>query len=187
MMPNREHWLTEMANRIESIFVGFDVAPYRISCSWPVGGWNKILGQCFGAKHSVAGYHELFISPTVDDSLAVAGTICHEMAHIVAGVHHNHGSRFVEVCDHAGITKGKAPYRVPGTSLNARLAKWIIEVGKYPHDRIVPATRARVVVPSMVKLQCPCGCLATMPIKWLNRAGPPTCGCGKLMVKAKKK
>jgi hypothetical protein len=180
---NREAWLTELALQVQPIFRGFRVAPYRVTCGWPsrgaVGLKSRVIGQCHGAQSSKGGFHELFISPVLEEPLQVAGVICHEMAHVVAGVEANHGAGFVKVCKHAGITGSKPKQAMPGPKLNDDLKKMLESMGDYPHAAIVPQFKEVVKPPSSFSLVCSeCGCKVTMSAKWIEEVGPPTCFCG---------
>ena len=182
---NREAWLTEMGHCILPLFRGWDMGRFRVTCGWPSrGGTGRrlILGQCFGAESSKAGFHEIFVSPLIDGSLEAAGTVCHEMAHVAAGVEAQHGPRFMKVCRGVGLTDGKPSTAMPGDALNAVLRRHVLALGEYPHDAIVP--RMKLVKPSAdVRLGCPgCGCLVVMSGRWFTEVGAPTCACGTKMV-----
>jgi hypothetical protein len=181
----REQWLTEVANQVEPVFKGFNLQPYRVTCGWPCRGGTgirkRIVGQCFGIEASKGGVSELFISPTLDEPLEVAGTLCHEMAHIAAGVKAGHTGKFRVVCKHVGLTEGKPTSVMPGKFLEESLSKIIEKLGPYPHQRLVPTIRASNKPNNRVKLMCECGCFVVISRKWLDEAGPPTCGCGGTM------
>lgn len=180
---NREHWLTEMAKRIEPIFIGFSLKPYRVTCGWPcqrgLARRGRVVGECHPAESSAEGLHEIFISPTLAKGLDVAGTLCHEMAHVVAGMAAQHGKEFVAVCRHVGLTKGRPTSVMPGDSLNGKLDKIIEDLGDYPHAALIPAKTKIERNPTVLGLTCGgCGCRVTISIKWLVEAGYPTCACG---------
>ena len=134
-LHNREGWLTEVSRGMEYLFKGFSLSKYRVTCGWPcVGALSKArrVGECHGAKSSKDGVFELFISPVLDDPLEVAGTVCHELAHVAAGIDARHGSGFVKVCRHVGLTKGKPMSASPGPYLEERLGKLLLPLGPYP-------------------------------------------------------
>ncbi len=180
---NREQWLTDVAKQVEPVFKGFLVPPYRVTCGWPsrhaLSVRKRMVGQCHGAKSSSAGLFELFISPVLAKPLEVAGTLCHEMAHVAAGVEAAHGSGFVKVCKHVGLTKGKPTSVMPGDRLEERLRKIIAVQGAYPHSAVVPVQKEVLRVKKSVTLECGgCGCKVSISTKWLAEAGAPTCACG---------
>lgn len=179
---NRESWLTDLAKAAEPIFTGFKLAPYKVSCSWPVSGGiamkKRTVGQCFCSTVSKGNYHELFISPLLEAAADVAGTLIHEMAHVAAGVPAGHGKRFVQVCRHVGLTSGKPTHVMPGEALADRLAKIAERLGPYPHTAIVPILKQKKIKPPPVRLECVCGCKVSMSDEHAATFRLPTCGCG---------
>ena len=182
---NREAWLTELAAKAQLLFSGFSLPPYRVTCGWPsknaMGSKARRVGECHSAKSSRGGVFELFISPTLDKPLEVAGVLCHELAHVAAGIEAAHGKFFVRVCRAVGLTKGKPTSVMPGALLNEKLDKILQPLGEYPHKAIVPT--GRIAKPSStLSLECPCGCRVSMGKKWANEVGYPVCACGKPFV-----
>lgn len=182
---NREGWLTELAKKAEPLFKGFHLPDYRVTCGWPsrnaMGNKSRRIGECHGAKSSKGGVFELFISPTIEKPLEVAGVLCHELAHVAAGIEAAHGKFFVRVCKTVGLTKGKPTQVMPGADLNDKLQKLIDPLGSYPHSAIVPVLKP-VKPSSTLSLECPCGCRVSMGKKWANEVGYPVCACGKTFV-----
>jgi hypothetical protein len=126
--------------------------------------------------------YEIFISPLLDDSLEVAGTVCHELAHIAAGIEARHGPLYKAVCHHVGLTQNKPTQAKPGKHLNEKLAKIIDSLGKYPHQAMAPKLKMVERKPKTLRVECvKCSCPATLQLKWLEISGLPTCGCGGLM------
>ncbi len=183
---NREGWLTEVSSRCRRFFRNYEFPAYRVTCGWPmVSGRPKEgsyrVGECHGPRSSKGGVFEIFVSPAIADPLEVAGTVMHEMAHVLAGMEAKHGPKFVRICNEAFLTKGKATERGPGSFLEGCLKDIIKELPAYPHDALVPAGRPAKRSDS-VRLQCSeCGFKATTSYKWLEGSGYPTCGCGTLM------
>lgn len=185
-MSNREEWLSELARRTEPLFVGFAVAPYRVTCGWPSSGGlsrRRVVGECHGSASSRDGKFELFISPVLDDPAEVAGTLAHEMAHVVAGIKAQHGKEFVAVCVAVGLTKGSPRQVMPGEELAYNLSRIVERLGKYPHAAIVPIMVAKPKKPpTSISLGCAaCGCKVRMAVRWVATSGVPTCGCGTEM------
>lgn len=186
VIGNREAWLTRMASAVEPIFKGFKILPYRVTCGWPsskgLGKKKRVIGECHSDKSSKGGFHEIFISPTLDSPLVVAGVTCHELTHVVAGIPAAHGKDFVKVCKHIGLTKGKPTQAMPGDTLNRALKELIESLGPYPHTALEPVMKEKKNKPSSTAVECPeCGCRVVISFKWLEQAGLPTCGCGSLM------
>jgi hypothetical protein len=185
MLMNREQWLTLVAAECVKLFGKVAVAKYRVTCGWPVSGGlgrrRRVVGQCFAAECNKDGVHELFISPTLAEPLEVAGTLMHELAHVAAGVKAGHGKQFVRVCQAVGLTKGRPFSVMPGPRLEAHLKEVVCKVGGYPHVALEPKTVLKVARKSSTCLECSaCGCKVRLSLKDLDRAGPPTCGCGEL-------
>lgn len=179
---NREGWLTEVAKQLEPCFKGFVIKPYRVTCGWPsrfaLSHRARRVGECHAVETSTAGLFEVFVSPVLEDSLEVAGTVAHEMAHIVAGTEAGHGPKFNKVCWHVGLTKGKPTSVMPGKALNTHIQEIITKLGPYPHKAMKPKSTIVPLKPKPIKLTCECGCSVTISQEWLERAGPPICGCG---------
>jgi hypothetical protein len=182
----REEWLSELAKCVHPIFKGFAMAPYRLTCGWPcrngLGRRRRTVGECHARESSKEGVHEIFISPVLDEPLEVAGTVCHELAHVAAGIKAGHGKGFVTGARHSGLTRNRPTSAMPSSILESRLRKMLESLGPYPHSAVLPALRMRPAKPrTSVKLTCPsCQCVVTIGISNLKSAGLPTCGCGTL-------
>ncbi len=180
---NREAWLTAVAEGMRPLFKGMSLAKFRVTCGWPsknpLGRNRRVVGQCFATECSRLGIHELFISPLLEKPDEVAGTLCHELAHVAAGVKAAHGKGFVRVCRHVGLTCGKPGNVMPGAALAAQLAEVTARVGTYPHSALAPVQVERPKVKSVVGLECPeCQCKISISVRLLERCGAPTCACG---------
>src|SRR5690606_31712113 len=119
-------------------------------------------------------HHEIFISPTLDDTTEVLSTLLHEMVHVAVGL----------ACGHVG------PFKVCATDLglvgpmtstfaSADLVKFFerkIEkrIGKYPHASIEAMTNfVRKQPTRLVKAKCGgCGYTIRSTMKWLLLAVP---------------
>lgn len=182
---NRESWLNELASMIHPMFKGWGMKPYRLTCGWPcrggLGRRRRVVGECHALESSKAGIHEIFISPTLEKPDMVAGTVCHEMAHVAAGIKAAHGKDFVKVCRAVGLTSGRATSVMPGPLLEKRLERILMKMGPYPHSAVMPALKPCKPRTS-VSLTCPaCPCRVTMGLKCFQEIGPPTCACGSEM------
>lgn len=181
-MENREGWLTEVARRMEPLFSGWALAPYRITCGWPCRGGlavgKRVLGECHALEASGGKVHEIFISPTMDDPVQVAGVSCHELAHVAAGVKAGHGPRFVKVCRHVGLNRDRPTSAAPDDRLTETIMRIVEAVGPYPHIAVSPVLK-RSKSTTQVSLRCPsCACTVRISPSWVKRSGRPVCGCG---------
>ncbi len=182
---NREAWLTELARVVEPLFKGFTMQPYRLTCGWPCRGATgkvRAIGECHALQSSKGGVHEIFISPVIADPLQVAGVVCHELAHVAAGIEAQHGKGFVKVCRHVGLTSGKPKFVGPGPLLIQHLEKVMVPLGPYPHQVMELALKPAKPRSTLSLLCIKCGCKVTMSLKWLEEAGAPTCACGGAFV-----
>lgn len=184
-MLNREGWLTELALKVEPYFAKFHLAKYRVSCGWPCRGGvsakRQVVGECHGSKQSKDGTFEVFVSPVLDKPLEVAGTLCHELAHVAAGIDAKHGKWFIKICNVVGLTAGKPRSIMPGKALNEKLDKLISALGPYPHASLgfIVKPAAASTITKLVCAECEFSC--TTSLKKLDISGLPTCGCGALM------
>jgi hypothetical protein len=159
----REEWLTQLSQMVLPVFKSWNMAPFRVTCGWPCKG-------------------EIFISPALDDPLDVAGTVCHEMAHVAAGIKAGHGQGYRKVCRSVDLTKGSPTNASPGPVLTDRLHRIVESLGDYPHMALVPVVKLVKRPKTAVTLAClNCGCRVRIALKWLDQAGPPMCGCGGSM------
>jgi len=179
---NRESWLTDLAIEVVPFFKGFKLEPFKLTMGWPISrgkpGKTQVIGECHGIESSTGGVHELFISPVIDKPLQVAGVVCHELAHVAAGIEAQHKGKFLKVCKHVGLTIGKPTHVMPGEKLNESLKRITERLGKYPHKAMKLVTIPKKPG-SGVKLVCECGFLAHTSRKWVEEVGVPTCACGR--------
>jgi len=181
---NREDWLTEVARRLEPMFrrKGYYSKAYRVTCGWPctraVSTSRRRVGECHPPERSDGNVYEVFVSPTVADSVEVAGIVCHELIHASVGVECGHEGAFRLACKHLEM-KGKPTQAVPGGKMLAEVERIVRELGVYPHYKVEVPRRAAARQEPPVRLECAkCGCRVTISRKWLADAGHPTCGCG---------
>lgn len=182
---NREQWLTELATRAEPMFRGFKLEPYRLTCGFPskmaLGLRKRRLGECHYPPAEAGGFHNIFVSPLLDDPAEVAGTVVHEMVHVAAGANAGHAKGFVKVAKHVGLTKGKPTEAMPGDRLADALRRYVEAIGPYPHVAIKPVLKAVNVKP-MVGVRCDvCEYSVRVPLAIFDKVGPPKCGCGTVM------
>lgn len=182
----REGWLSHAITLITRRFVtqGYSLpANVKISCGFPVGsrGGKKVLGQAISQMASVAGYHETFVSPLVDDPMLVLGIVCHEWGHHAVGIEAGHGPAFKAFCAAVGL-EGKATEALPGAALRQWLADEVLPMlGAYPHAAVDPSQRKKQGT-RMIKLVCPeTGYTVRTTKKWLSQ-GVPTSPAGCEMV-----
>lgn len=178
---NREGWLTQLAKEVLPLYVGYRLMPHRLTCGWPVrkglAHKERTIGECHFPRMT-NGYHDIFVSPTLDDSVEVAGVVCHELAHVAAGHKAGHKAGFVRVCKHVGLTKNPPRCAAPGNALEEKLRKITDKMGAYPHSKIQGVVKPVRAKDSVTMVCNVCGCRLRITLKWLTSAGNPRCGCG---------
>jgi hypothetical protein len=145
------------------------------------------VGECWDVKACTDGrtYH-LFISPFLDEPVqgdggGVLPTLVHELVHVVA-YGDGHKGRFRRVALAVGLT-GKMTATYAGTELAERLMALAIELGPYPHAKLLPIARKKGQQCRLVKVEAVkcCGYVARTTRKWLDEVGVPRCSHGSPM------
>src|SRR5436190_16920899 len=91
VMRLREVWLERAASFLLDYMVqqGLPRVAVRVSCGWPsrggLGARAAVVGQCFPPTMCKDGIPQIFVSPRIDDSLQVLGTLLHELLHAAIG------------------------------------------------------------------------------------------------------
>lgn len=176
--PNREDWLTQLAERLNVLLFGSRMPKYRVSCSWPSRGAtarrNKVVGQCFYPDSSTDKTTEIFISPYLADPIEVAGTLAHEMVHAIVGAAAGHGKPFRELALEIGLT---GPMRSTGEGPKfIEAVKPVLEkIGAYPHATLNASAKVAKQSTRLKKASCSCGYTVRITKKWLDEVGNPHC------------
>lgn len=175
---NREDWLKQLSERLNTLMFAGKMPKYRVSCSWPsrggTGAAKKIIGQCFAPSASSDNTTEIFISPSLDDDMEVAGTLAHEMVHAVVGIPAGHGKAFRKLALQIGLT-GKMTSTTEGPEFKKALAPILAELGKYPHAQLNVRGQLKKQGTRLIKAECTCGYTVRITRKWLNELGAPHC------------
>jgi hypothetical protein len=182
---NRESWLLALTEELRPRFaeVGAPLpAEPRLSCGWPSRGAtaarNRVIGECWGAKHSADRHPEVFISPALADGVEVAAVVVHELIHAAGQMGHGAGFRRVAVA--LGLT-GPMTATAAGETLRAELAEIVSELGPYPHGALSWGERERKQTTRLLKVMCGyCGYTVRVTARWLG-VGFPVCPCGYMM------
>jgi hypothetical protein len=183
---NREQWLLHALDRMRPWYEPFGgVPPVRVACGLPsVGAFSvkkRRVGECWNPAASADGVSEIFVSPTVADSVEVLGILAHEIVHAVVGCKHGHKGPFRRAALGIGL-RGKMTATVPGDELAERLHALVGVLGAYPHATLDRSMRKKQGT-RMLKVECPdCGYTCRVTRKWLDSSGTPTCPCGVRMI-----
>jgi hypothetical protein len=206
---HREPWLYDLTGELRPVYAKLGVelpANIRVSCGFPsVGGRSGLqrqtVGECWPPIASADGSFEILISPTVADSMRVAGVLAHELIHVAKGP--GHKGQFKRLASAIGLT-GRMTATQEGEEFKRQLAPILENLGPYPHAeldtrkwRVGPPvgekdmweedmwTGPKVQGTRLHKVMCRhCGYIARVTMKWLNEGMPvcPKVGHGSMMM-----
>lgn len=155
---DRETWLTECAQFIldDQLAPLCDIpaTPFRISIGFPSGRPSKVLAQCWKHEASADGVNEIFVSPTVDDSIEILAALTHELIHFTDNCESGHQNHFARVARKVGL-EGKLTATVAGADLKQRLQQYVDLLGPIPHAKL-DATKSgkKKQGTRMIKVEC---------------------------------
>jgi len=155
----RENWLNSASELIlDTIILPLTTLSrplYRVSVGWPVGSRgskNAAIGQCFNKASSKDLHNEIFIIPSIDDSLRVLDVLTHELIHAVDDCESGHRGTFAKLARQVGL-EGKLTATVAGEQLAERLNTIIDDLGPIPHAALSTATRKKQKTRN-IKVEC---------------------------------
>jgi hypothetical protein len=135
----RETWLTEAAQFIlDDIIAPHCTLPtteFRISIGFPSGKPSKVLAQCWKHEASADGVNEIFVSPTVSDSVEILAALTHELVHYADNCVSGHQHHFARVARAVGLD-GRLTSTVASTGLAERLDYYVSILGTIPHAKL---------------------------------------------------
>jgi hypothetical protein len=177
----REEWLVALVESLRPMFqeAGYEIPAVRISCSWPSASIRKRLGECWHSKAAKDGSRHVFITPRIEEPLAVADVVIHELLHAALPDGTGHRGPFRQGMKKLGLG-GKPTSTNMGAELTARVNVLLESLGEYPHS----ALRLKDMVTKkqgtrMLKLECPgCGYVIRTTAKWIE-TGVPVCAACK--------
>lgn len=171
---NRETWLNRALHALRPQFKAAGCALHRnirISVGFPLGGFEKIAGQCFKRRVSKDKHNEIFLSPLVDDSTDALAVLVHELIHAADDGESGHNAKFEK---HARTfdLEGKPTATVAGQAFKRRFASLLKKLGKYPHAALRPSKVKRQGT-RLIKVACPeCGYTCRVTRTWLEQGAP---------------
>lgn len=178
----REEWLHAVAENVRPVFkkAGYPLAKdFRIGVGWPSsralsGGKARVLGECWQPEAADDKKANLVVSLYLYESVQVAGTVIHELAHTVTKGE-GHKGKFVDCIRKIGLLGKPTEAAEPDPVLLERLNGLFKTIGQYPHAR-VDGVRRNKQGTRMIKLTCPgCGYVVRTSQKWIDM-GVPECG-----------
>lgn len=185
----REQWLQAGVRELTKLFKkhGFEVPEVRVSVGWPGGRGKKsgVVGQCFPSIMADDEVAQIFVSPSVSDSLSVIATLAHEIVHAIDDCQSGHKNGFVKIAKAIGFLPKYTSSSNRKPSLDEELQKIVDKLGPFPHAAIREGERPAVqktymakVVPSPECHDCDPEYKLRMTQKWIEEAGLPMCPHG---------
>jgi hypothetical protein len=181
MTNTREQWLANATTELRSLFKANGVElplEVRSSCGFPsksaLSNKNRRIGECWSARASADSHAEIFISPTISDSMRVLDILAHELVH---ACHPNdgHGKLFKRTALAIGL-EGKMTATVAGEKFKLWASPVLERLGIYPHADLIPSNAQKKQSTRMLKCVCrDCGYTVRVAGKWLNDMGAPHC------------
>jgi len=154
----REQWLLLCVEKLRPLFAAQGATipdTVRVTCGFPSKGAlsakKRTIGQCWSPTASQAGNTEILISPTIADTLEVAGVLAHELVHAIVGIPAGHKAPFRKLALAIGLA-GKMTATVPGDGFKAWFAQ--AKLPQYPHA-ILDMTQIKKQSTRMLKAFCP--------------------------------
>ena len=184
---NRETWLEKFTDQyLLDHFknAGYEITPalrekLQFSCSLTSGRGSKnarAIGLHFSPQSSKGAYHEIMISPTIEESARVADILIHEIIHAIVGNENGHNKVFKQCALSVGLT-GKMTATIASPELKEKIKSWVAVMGLYPHAKLNSTDNSGGKKQStrLIKCQCDCGYNIRITRKWLNELGAPIC------------
>ena len=163
LQHSREGWLTEAAALIkDELFAPYWPIRESMKLKISVGfapnrkADTKTIGVCLSSVCSEGGYNEIFISPSINDSLLVLATLVHEIIHAIDDCTSGHKGDFLRLMKISGL-EGKPTATIPSEKLIIQLDDYINLLGDIPHDRVSLGSTKRQVGRNL-KVSCETCC-----------------------------
>jgi len=162
----------------------------RVSTGFPTG-WsrknlneNRTMGQCWAQNVAADGVNQVFVTPLLDDPIAVLAVLTHELVHAGVGVEVGHRRPFAQAAKAIGLN-GPMKRTTPSLDLCARFTTLVEDhLGPYPHAKLQPPIHKRQTTRQRLVLCVPCEYRGRFALAQLLR-GLPKCGvCGEVMTPA---
>ena len=177
----REEWLSDATAELRELFKQHGVTVpdmVRSSCGFPsksaLSNKNRRIGECWSAKASADKHAEIFISPTISDSMRVLDILAHELIH-ACHPGDGHGKMFKRTATAIGL-EGKMTATVAGDKFKAWAKPVLERLNAYPHADLIPSNAQKKQSTRMLKCYCTeCGYTVRVAGKWLEDMGAPHC------------
>lgn len=174
----REEWLLKTLTNLNRLFLnhGAIIPDHRVSMSWPIGNYKKVIGQYFPSSLHADGIASIYISPSLPTSVAILEVYVHELVHACTPGD-GHGKAFGRLARAIGLD-GKLTATKAGAGLLLRLNELIAELGEIPSSPVTYTRLTKKQTTRLVKVQCSnCGYICRVTNTWLIHCGTPLCRC----------
>ncbi len=133
----REGWLltaTEVLDKDFFTSAGYELPEkLQVSCGFPRAA-SRAIGQCWDPETSADGTTQIFICPSLGDTVQVLSTLLHEMIHAAVGIKVGHRGAFRKLAKEFGLAgKMTATFAEVGSELHLKLKEIVSSLDKYPH------------------------------------------------------
>ena len=117
---------------------------------------------------------QIFVSPTINDSIRALDVLTHEICHTVVGIEAKHNGKFARLARKVGL-EGKPTSTEAGEELREFLGGIVVRIGEYPQPEFTPTKMPKKQTTRQLKVECPeCGYIARVSRGWLD-TGAPIC------------
>jgi hypothetical protein len=159
---NREAYLEQAVLECRPLFDHY-ASPLpqkiRVSCGFPSNAKRTgAIGECHSDRASGDNAFEIFVSPVLDNPVAVFEVLIHELCHTLAGGF-NHNRGFQKHADALGLIplgSGTNAYKATkgGASFMGMWQAIIESLGDYPH-KVLNLSQRKTQGTRMLKAVCP--------------------------------
>ena len=160
---DRELWLFEAAQFIQDDIIAPHMAedweapfPFRVSVGFPprTRANTKTIAVCVVAEASADRHNEIFVSPTLDDSIEILAAMTHVMIHQADNHQSGHKNQFARLARLVGL-EGKLTATTAGADLISKLKKIIKTLGcEIPHAKLDMTLAKAKQSTRMLKVEC---------------------------------
>ncbi len=160
---DREAWLTEAAELIQAELItpklpADHIIPhnFRVSVGFPPNSRasSSRIAVCFKAEASKDNTNEIFITPTIDDSITILAALSHELIHQADNCESGHRNFFAKVARRIGL-EGKLTATTAGDEITDYLNTLIDVLGPIPHAKLDVGIAKPKQQTRMIKVYCP--------------------------------
>lgn len=151
----------------------------RVSMGWSTSG-KRALGSCYRESASEDAHREIFISPVMNQSSRILGTLAHELCHAALPDGVAHGKEFIHLGHGIGLVGKPTNLGEGGPAFQWFIDTFVKNNGDYPSGAILDTGKGRAgkQKTAMLKMEClDCGYICRTTAKWIEDIGAPICPC----------